>query len=120
GVCCRYRAEGRSGFGMRVFPAFTTTASRLCPETDAPRPPFGETHFNSPTAPSADDCGHHRIAPTIFQGHLSLQGTPFRSSHFGGCQAPISHLRWPKRLIRFECRVLPAHNMAFRQSENVL
>jgi len=77
---------------MRVCPAFTTTASCLCPETSDPRTPFGETNFNGPTAPPEDEFGESRIVPTILQGHRSRKVTPCRSRHFGSCQAQISHL----------------------------
>src|SRR2546430_576372 len=102
---------------MCVFPAFATTASRLRPETHDPRTPLGKTCLNGPTAPPEDGFGQQRIAPTIFHGHLSLKGTPFRPSHFGGCQAQIGNLRRIKRLMRFQCRVLHAHNRTFRKSE---
>jgi hypothetical protein len=103
GVLLRMRfrqpVEGCCCLGMRVFPAFATAEGRLRTETYNPWAPFGKPHLNGPTAPTEDDCGHQRVAPTIFQGHLSLQGTPFRSSHLRCCQTYIGDLRRTQRLM---------------------
>src|SRR5262245_46357884 len=104
---------------MRVFPAFATTAGRWCTETHAPRASLGETDLHSMTAPPEEGCGQQRVASTIFPGHLSLKGTPFRASHLGGRQAEIGELRRTQRLMGFQRRVLRAHNRTSRKSEDV-
>jgi hypothetical protein len=77
----------------RVFPGCATAAGRLCPETPDPRASLGKAHLHGMTAPPEDSFGSQRVAPTILQGHLSLQGTPWRPRHCGGRQAYIGDLR---------------------------
>src|SRR5262249_46653807 len=116
-VCFSQLAQGVRCLWMYVFPAFAAAESRLRPETPDSRTSLSEPYCNGMPAPPEDGLGQRTISSTILQGHLSLKGTPLRSSHFGGRQAQISNLRWTKRLMRFQCRVLHAHNMTFRKSE---
>lgn len=93
----RQPPQGLRRLWLRRFPGSTTAEGRLRPETRDPRASLGQAHLNGMTAPPEDGFGQQRVAPTIFQGHLRLKGTPRRSSHFGGRQASIGALRRSKR-----------------------
>jgi len=102
----------------RVFPGFAPAEGRLRPETHAPRASLGKTPRNGMTAPPEDNGGSQRDAPTIWQGHLSLQGTPWRPRHLGGRQASISDLRRTSRRMGGQHRVVHAHHRTSCKSES--
>jgi hypothetical protein len=97
-----HRSQGFRSLWWRLFPGLATAEGRVCPETRDPRASLGQAHLNGMTAPPEDGFGQQRGTPTIFQGHRRLQGTPSRSSHFGGRQAYIGDLRRSKRRMEFQ------------------
>jgi hypothetical protein len=79
--------QGCRGLGRRVCPGCATAAGRWRPETPEPRASLGKAHRHGRTAPPEESGGSQRGAPTIWQGHLRLHGTPWRPRHCGGRQA---------------------------------
>src|SRR2546427_8661756 len=64
--------------------------------------------------------GQQGVAPTMFQRHLGLKGSPFRPAHLGCRQTEISDLRWTERRSEFKRRVLHAHDRTSRTESGSL
>ena len=107
----RQPGQGFCGLRLRVFPAWAPAAGRLGPKTAAPWASGGQPPLHAMTTPPEEGCGPPRVAPTICQGPLRLQGPACRSRHGGGCQAPSGALRRTKRLRGGQRRVVPAPKM---------
>src|SRR6266478_4809446 len=66
---------------MQVFPAFAPTEGRLSTETKDPCSSLRQAKRHGLASPTKDGFGQEGVAPTIFQRHLGLKGSPFRPVH---------------------------------------